>query len=148
MPGSSRLLADSDLTWAVLQSSNTAVPCQRSIPKTGSTTGSITPPRAQAPPRRVEGKEGAGVVRSAPVQAGLTPSPDHVWCGVTYAPLELPAGHEEEVVVLQVAVFRPGVYVLDDYVVEWACVAQSGVGGRSLKGNKLGTPYVLRVEAA
>ena len=110
--------------------------------------GSITPPRAQTPPRRVEGKDGAGVARSAPVQAGLTPSPDHVWCGVTYAPLELPAGHGEEVTVLEVAVFRPGVYVLDDYVVEWACVAEGGGGGRSLKGNKLGTPYVLRVEAA
>jgi hypothetical protein len=49
-------------------------------------------------------------------------------------------------VALQVAVFRPGVYVLDDYRVDW--VAQgSGLGARQWQGSKMGEATVLKVDA-
>jgi hypothetical protein len=79
------------------------------------------------------------------VQAGLPPGPDHVWCGVTRVTLESlqPGGSAD--VALQVAVFRPGVYVIDDYVVDW--VAEGVAGARRQQGSKMGEPAVLRVNA-
>jgi hypothetical protein len=50
-------------------------------------------------------------------------------------------------VALQVAVFRPGVYVIDDYVVDWQ-VVEGPPGARRRQGSKMGEPAVLRVEAA
>jgi len=82
------------------------------------------------------------------VQAGLPPGPDHVWCGVTRVTLEsLQPGSSAEVA-LQVAVFRPGIYVVDDYVVDWQLLEGGGPGGRRRQGSKLGEPAVLRVEPA
>ncbi len=90
-------------------------------------------------------------------QAGLPPGPDHVWCGVTRVTLEALQPGSSADVALQVAVFRPGVYVIDDYVVEWqlvdgwtgAAAAAGGGGGRRRQGgSKMGEPAVLRVEAA
>jgi hypothetical protein len=80
------------------------------------------------------------------VQAGLPPGPDHVWCGVTRTTLESlqPGGSAD--VALQVAVFRPGVYVIDDYAVDWA-VAEGAAGARRRQGSKMGEPSVLRVDA-
>ena len=50
---------------------------------------------------------------------------------------------------LSVAVFRPGVYVLDDYVVDWEVPAGSfRPAERGLRGSRMGEPFVLRVEAA
>lgn len=67
-----------------------------------------------------------------------------MWCGGVLTPVgPLPPGGTEEVV-LAVAVFRPGTYILDDYVVDWECE----VLGRRVAGTKVGTPLVLRVEAA
>lgn len=84
-------------------------------------------------------------------QAGLPPGPDHVWCGVTRVTLEALQPGSSADVALQVAVFRPGVYVVDDYVVEWQLVEGPGGvagAGRRRQGSKMGEPAVLRVEPA
>jgi hypothetical protein len=82
-----------------------------------------------------------------PLQAGLPPSASHVWCGRTVAPVGPVAPGACVEVPLCVSVFRPGAYVLDDYLVDWECGDGAG-SGRLLQGSKMGEPFVLRVEAA
>jgi hypothetical protein len=84
---------------------------------------------------------------AAAVQAGLPPSAEHVWCGATCVPVrQLEPGGSVEAV-LQVAVFKPGVYVLDDYGVDWRCEGMQGPGGRVRQGSKVGEAVVLKVES-
>ncbi len=48
-------------------------------------------------------------------QAGLPPAPEHIWCGSsTFTVACMPPGGTATAP-LQVAVFKPGVYILDDY---------------------------------
>ncbi|WIA33724.1 hypothetical protein OEZ86_006842 [Tetradesmus obliquus] len=75
-------------------------------------------------------------VRAAGAWEGL--AADHAWH------LE-PGGSVD--VVLQVAVFKPGVYVLDDYGVDWRCEGMVGAGGRVRQGSKVGEAVVLKVES-
>jgi hypothetical protein len=93
----------------------------------------------------------AGGVAPPPLQSGLPPSTPHVWCGVTEAELLVGPGGKEEVG-LQVAVFRPGVYVVEDYMLQWHYVGGGGAPGTGpaprLGGNKMGAPLVLKVSAA
>ncbi|KAI8476140.1 MAG: ER-golgi trafficking TRAPP I complex 85 kDa subunit-domain-containing protein [Monoraphidium minutum] len=109
-----------------------------------------TPP-APSPGHSPRGEMPGGGAAAA-LQAGLPPSAEHVWCGRTVAPVPGLAPGAAAEVPLAVAVFRPGTYVLDDYVVDWECPATvltpGGGGGRLLRGSKLGEPFVLRVEAA
>jgi len=80
------------------------------------------------------------------LQAGLNPTEEHVWCGATCVPLGPLAPGAAAEVALQVAVFKPGVYVLDDYRVDW--VAQGlGLGARQWQGSKVGEATVLEVDA-
>eukprot|EP00877_Chromochloris_zofingiensis_P003658 jgi/Chrzof1/13293/Cz07g27240.t1 len=118
-----------------------------------------TPPRSNTPTRPSTPIGGGAVpgVADSPsggmgvlVQAGLPPSTEHVWCGCTCVHISRLGANSINEAALQVCVFRPGVYVLSDYYVEWECAQQgaAGTGGRKVQGNKVGEPFLLKVEAA
>jgi hypothetical protein len=110
----------------------------------GDATGSY--PQQPAAAAGMLAPAAAGDPMAAAVQAGLPPSAEHVWCGVTCVPVrQLEPGSSAEVV-LQVAVFKPGVYVLDDYGVDWRCEGMTGPGGRVRQGSKVGEAIVLKVQ--
>lgn len=67
-------------------------------------------------------------------QAGLPPSPEYVWCGPTTVCLEVLQPGESVAVALQVAVFRPGAYVVDDVRVRYCFAAAQDRTAKAEKG--------------
>ncbi|MEW5318844.1 MAG: hypothetical protein WDW38_010029, partial [Sanguina aurantia] len=85
--------------------------------------GGTHPSHAHPQPPTAAAAQPSAISQGITYQAGLPPSPEYVWCGPTTVCLELLQPGESVAVALQVAVFRPGAYVVDDVRVRYCFAA-------------------------